>query len=115
MYKVLFSRNFQDNLRVFLLNLKTYYFNLYTDTGIESEDAILANYNESFDALVSLVRQQIELMWKSWLLWRKIIQVQWNEESTSNDFYIRSYRVEFRSRKNNATKTIFVESVKITT
>lgn len=72
MYKIYYDDIFLWEIIKFSNYLKDYFFKLYTDTWIISEDIILTTYKNSIELLQKQIFDEIEIFCKNWLLWRSI-------------------------------------------
>lgn len=93
--------------------MQAYYSSFYGDTWIFDLDKIINDYSEIYENLKKEILIDIYNISQEWLIWRKIIEVDWDIEFCSYTLIKRSYRVTFFSIKNNRENRVVIYDLRI--
>ena len=113
MYKVYFEQLFIDCLDNFILSMKNYYYNFYSNTWIYDIDKITDSYFDIYEKMKTEVFNEINSICISWILWRKVLYKSNKIENCSFIFKHWNYTVYFSATKNNNNNEIVVNGLKI--
>lgn len=112
-YKVYFEDEFFKWLDGFILSMKKYYANFYSNTWLYDEDKIVESYFENYENLKREVLIKINDFCKIWILWRKILHTFDWKENCSFIFVNWNYKITFNAIKDDKIKQISVYNIKI--
>ena len=113
MYKVLFDDYFFESLENFIIKMKEYYTNFYSNTWLFFVDKIILDYINTYSQLQEEILVEIEKMCRKWLLWRRILNKIWESENCVMTFKKRSYIISFFVIKDEENKEMNVYNLKI--
>lgn len=92
--------------------MEKYYSEFYQDTWIYWADKIIADYVEIYEKFKTSVFNAINIYCKAWIIWRKVILSNHNNEICSFSFTKRSYRITFFAIKDSDKMEIVVYDVR---
>ena len=113
MYKVYFEESFFDWLEVFVLSMRSYYYNFYSNTGIYDENKIIESYVEKYEKMKTDIFYEINSICEKWIIWRKVTYSFEKIENCNFVFRYWNYKIIFTAIKNDVKNEIIVNSLKI--
>ena len=113
MYKVYFEKSFFEWLDDFIVSMKEYYLQFYSNTWLYNVDKIIEWYFNKYEWLKSDILIEINTICKNWILWRKIQYNYKNIENCSYIFMNWNYQISFTAIKNDNNQEIIVNTIKI--
>ncbi|MFA5917355.1 MAG: hypothetical protein WC850_03935 [Candidatus Gracilibacteria bacterium] len=113
MYKVYFEESFFEGLNSFVLSMKNYYSNFYSNTGIYDVDKIVELYFEKYEKMKTDILNEINSICENGIIGRKVTYSFDKIENCSFLFRYGNYKIFFTAIKNNVKDEIIVDSLKI--
>lgn len=113
MYKVYFEESFFDWLNDFVISMKNYYSNFYSNTWIYDENKIVEQYFEKYEKMKTDLLDEIYSICEDWIIWRKITYSFEKIENCNHIFRYWNYKIIFSAIKNDIKNEIIVNNLKI--